>query len=36
MGVIKAGVKIEPLDTQTLNDSLDSLTKLLDEIEKLK
>lgn len=36
MGVIKPGVKIEPLDTKTLNDSLDSLTKLLEEIEKLK
>lgn len=36
LGVIKAGVKIEPLDDKTLNEALDNLNKVLDDIEKLK
>jgi hypothetical protein len=36
IGVIKAGIKVKPLDEKTLNSAIEELNKVLDEIEKLK
>ncbi|MPN56898.1 hypothetical protein SDC9_204591 [bioreactor metagenome] len=35
LGVIKAGVKVEPLDDKTLNDALDNFINVLDNIQKI-
>jgi iron uptake system EfeUOB component EfeO/EfeM len=36
IGVIKAGIKVKPLDEKTLNLAIVELNKVLDEIERLK
>ena len=36
LGIIQAGVKIKPLDTKTIATAIESLDKVLNEIQKIK
>jgi len=36
LGVIQAGVKVKPIDTKVLTDSIDQLDKVLEQIQNLK
>ncbi|WP_298842468.1 hypothetical protein [Clostridium sp.] len=36
LGIIQAGVKIKPIDTKTISTSMESLDKVLTEIQNIK